>query len=524
MIRILKPVLIILAGILFCTGLANAQEEVGDEQRHIREIRIHIANVYPPEKAEESSWASFTNRYHMMTRESVIRTQLLFKEGDVLDAVLLEASERSLRRFRFINEATVSVVPVDDQAVDVEVYTKDAWSLVPGMGIDGGGGLATVSVHLMELNLLGYGKKVFAEAVYENDVGTTLLFGYNDYQLFNSRWIGSAKYKTGPLIESYFLNASRPLYSPDSKWSYGGSGFIMDKIVRRFEDGEESDRFAEDQTWAQVFLKRSFGERYKKIHLKFTTSYKKADYSTLGAASTAPPPPDQANVTPSVSIDTEDIEWVEYNYIDKMGIIEDNWAGFRYGGKLGYGIPVEEGFELWDTRLFLLTKTAFAHQQWLFLNANVNSEVVRNTIISAAVKYYKKASGHTLATNLSTRLGYNLDASKQFTLGADSGLRGYPARAFTGERQLVLNLEDRQFWGDISIGPKLTIGTIVFVDAGYVWKEEEVVALDDMRWSAGFGFRIGAAKAPGQPILRIDLGWAIGHDSFAVSVGHEQQF
>jgi len=229
-------------------------------------------------------------------------------------------------------------------------------------------------------------------------------------------------------------------------------------------------------------------------------------------------------VTPTVTIDTEDIDWGEFTYLDKMGTIEDNWLGRRYGGKLGYGIPVEDGFELWDTRVFVSSVRAFAHKQLLKLYANVSSEVVRNTIVSVAARYYRKFSGHTVATNLSTNLGYHLDASRQFSLGANSGLRGYPARQFTGEQRLLMNLEDRQFWGDISIGPKLSLGTVVFVDAGNVWKEEEEIDLDDMNWSTGFGLRLGFPNMSGQPILRIDFGWAIGQDSFAVTVGHEQQF
>ena len=157
--------------------------------------------------------------------------------------------------------------------------------------------------------------------------------------------------------------------------------------------------------------------------------------------------------------------------------------------------------------------------------ANVSSEVVRNTIVSAAARYYKGFSGHTVATRFSTTLGYDLDSSVQFKLGADSGLRGYPARQFTGDKRLLMNLEDRQFWGNISIGPKIDIGSVVFVDAGNVWKEEEEIDLADLNWSTGFGVRLGFANLPGQPILRIDLGWAIGgEDNFAVTVGQEQQF
>ena len=525
MIRLLLQTLILLTGVLLCTALANAQEAPAGEQRRIREIRFYISDPYTEEQAKESSWASFTDRYHITTRESVIRTKLLFKEGDVLDEELLVASERSLRRFAFLNKAEVSMVPVDDQTVDVEVRTKDAWSLIPGMEIKGGGGLSNVNVHLMELNLLGYGKKLFVEAQYESDVGTTMNYGYTDYQLFNSRWIGSANYKTGPLIDSLLILARKPLYSPDSKWSYGGSAYKADSINRLFEEGEEVSRFGKNQIDLKGFVQRSYGERYKKINLKFSIDYKKADYSTLGSETTAPPPQDQANLTPAINLSTGHINFEKYTYINKMGIVEDNWLGHRYGGKLGYGIPVENGFELWDTRLFIIKNTAFAHKQLLKLNASVGSEVVRNTMVIATAKYYKKFSKHTVATHLTTRLGYELDTSRQFALGADSGLRGYPARQFTGDKLVLMNLEDRQFWGEISVGPKLAIGTVLFVDAGNVWKRDEDIDLAGLNWSTGVGLRLGFSKLPHQPIFRIDFGWALGDEKgFAVTIGQEQQF
>jgi len=527
MLRQLQQALILPVSLLMCASLVYAQTEPDGEQRRIRQIRLYIADPYTEEQAEESSWAGFTNRFHITTRESVVRTQLLFKEGDVLDEELLKSSERSLRGFKFLNSAEVSVVPVDEHSVDVEVHTRDAWSLTPGLDIKGGGGLSTVSVHLMELNLLGYGKKLFVEATEESDVGTTMKYGYSDYQLFNTRWITTATYRNGPLIESFLIQARLPLYSPDSKWAYGTSAYKGDSIVRRFEDGEESDRFAKEQVQLDGYVKRSFGERFKKTTLKIALNYKKADYSTLGSATTEPPPPDQANVTPSVSLDKENIKWDKFTYINKMGITEDYWLGLRYGGKLGYGIPVEDGFELWDTRLHASNNTIFAHKQLLKLKGNVSSEVVRNTIVTGSARYYKKFSGHTVATRLSTKLGYELDSSKQFTLGADSGLRGYPARQFTGERLLLMNLEDRQFWGSVAVGPKVEVGTVLFVDAGNVWKEEQEADLDDMNWSTGFGFRLGFSNMPKQPIFRIDFGWSIGSEddnNFAVTVGQEQQF
>ena len=160
---------LLLAGTLLCSTLAAAADETPPEKPRIREIRIEISNAYSQKQAEESSWARLTNRYHIPTRESVIRTEVLFAERDLLDEDLIEATERALRRHRFLNKAEVKVIHVDDETVDVEIRTRDVWSLVPGLNIKVGGGLTTLSGHLMELNLLGFGKKTFVEAIYESD-------------------------------------------------------------------------------------------------------------------------------------------------------------------------------------------------------------------------------------------------------------------------------------------------------------------------------------------------------------------
>jgi hypothetical protein len=519
--RFLQPLLLSLPCVLLCASLASAQEESGDPKPRIREIRIDVGTVYPDEDADESFTARTANRFHIRTREPVIRTELLFKEGEVLDTELLAASERALRRLKFLNKAEVLVVPVDDQTVDIEVRTQDAWSLVPGLNVKGGGGLATVSTHLMELNLLGSGKKTFAEAIYENDVGTTWKFGYQDYQIAGSQWVGGATYKTGPLVKALFAPASRPFYSIDSKWAFGSSFYMADQTVRLFEDGEESSRFSNDRLMANAFVRRAFGERYHKYKITLKLSYDEADYSTLGAETTTPPPPDIANLTPSVGISKESVSWVKHTYIDKMGMKEDDWLGLRSGATGGYGIPLKEGFELWDVRGSVSWHADFAYDQLLLISAVVSSEVERNTILVGTAKYYKKFSGHTAALRLKTKFGYELDSGKQFQLGADSGLRGYPARQFTGENLVLANLEDRQFWGKTKWGPEIAIGTVLFVDSGDVWNDDEKL---DMNWAAGFGLRLGFTRMPHEPITRVDFGWSIPDGNFALTVGLEQQF
>jgi hypothetical protein len=517
---LLREISVLLAGVLLFAALAHAEEEPGAEKRHIREIRIDVGTIYPEEQAETSSWKNFANRAHMRTRESVVRTELLFKEGEVLDDELLAASERALRRLKFLNKAKIVVVPVDDQTVDVEVQTQDAWSLVPGLNVKGGGGLATVSAHLMELNLLGRGKKTFAEAIYESDVGTTWKVGYQDYQVAGSQWVAGATYKTGPLIKALAVHASMPLYSIDSKWAYGGSFYRADQIVRLFEAGKESSRFSKDRILANAFVKRAFGKRYRKTTATLKLKYDEARYALL-PETTTDLPPNTLNLTPLVGITTENIKWVKHTYIDKMGMNEDDWLGPRAGGRVGYGIPLGDGFELWDVGSFVSWNTEFAYDQLLLLSAIVNTEVVRNTVVGGSAKYYKKFSRHTVAARVMTKLGYDLDDGKQFQLGADSGLRGYPSRFFDGDLLLVINLEDRQFWGSTPWGPEIAVGTVVFFDTGNAWYQDEKF---NMNWSGGFGLRLGFSRMPHQPIFRIDFGWPIARSGFATTIGMEQHF
>ena len=515
----------LLTGVLLCTATASATAAPEEERRTIREIRILVEPIYTEEEAEKSSWARAIDRYHTPTRDSVIRTALLFSEGEVLDQELLDATERSLRRFKFVNQAELLVVPVDEQTVDVEVHTRDAWTLEPGMTVEGGGGLNTITVHLIDFNIMGTGKKAFIEGKHESDVGNTYKAGYSDYQLFGSRWVGNTTYQKGPLVESFFIQSRLPLYSPDSKWSYGGSASKMDKIVRLFEDGEESSRFQNEQVQASLFLKRSAGARFKKTRLNYGLQYLEKDYSELGTETTEPPPPDQANITPSFGVSIHDNNWVASTFINKMGRTEDVATGLVYGGKVGWGIPVGDSLELYTARLFAVKNVLLGNQQLLKLVAVANSEVVRNTFVTISAKYYKRFSRHTLAVHYLTKLGYELDSSNQFQLGADSGLRGYPARAFTGEKLMLLNIEDRQFWGTYKIGAEVELGSVIFLDAGNVWKDENDIDLAELNWSAGVGLRIGLENMPSSPILRIDYGWALGDNSGSeVTVGLEQHF
>ena len=73
------------------------------------------------------------NDVHVLTREEVIRRELLFKEGDPYDQRLVDESARHLRRLGFIGGINILSDTLPNNTIDVVVKTRDRWSLSPSM-------------------------------------------------------------------------------------------------------------------------------------------------------------------------------------------------------------------------------------------------------------------------------------------------------------------------------------------------------------------------------------------------------
>jgi outer membrane protein assembly factor BamA len=107
------------------------------------------------------------------------------------------------------------------------------------------------------------------------------------------------------------------------------------------------------------------------------------------------------------------------------------------------------------------------------------------------------------------------DLPIELTLGEDNGLRGYPAREFSGTRRLRFNLEDR-----IDTGLEVRtvrFGLVPFFDAAWIGDEGWGSPLA----SVGVGLRIGSPEIFGRGVLRFDLAFPlteVGGESFDPSL------
>jgi outer membrane protein assembly factor BamA len=503
---------------LFVVCYSFAQE---NPNQIIRAIDITRHDVFPEITGRPAFLYHWANRLHVVTREGVIRRALLFKEGEVFDAELLAESERKLRQLAYLGEATISVKQEDADSVDVSVVTQDQWSTLLSWILSRGGGRTVVGGALEEFNLLGFGKQIYNEIKHEPE-GITYTARYRDPQLLGSRWTTQETFVSGPFIHFFSAQVVRPFYALDTRWAGGVFGEVSDETIRLFARGDEVSRLRLKSESAQLLVGRALGERFNKTRLQLSYRFQNRDFSDFEALTTTPLPEDELLHTLTSTLSFENVSFAEEKQLDNFQRTEDITLGNLTTISVGRsGLPVPKGVKRFEARFRRREAHRFFEKNYIVVIAGVQTLFEKDTIASLRLQYYgKPLRWQTLALNFEFDYGIALETSRQFILGGDSGLRGYPAREFTGDKRMLLNVEDRVFT-PINI-LTVALGGVFFFDAGTVW--DDAVDLSQLNYSAGLGIRLGYTKSPNSRVGRIDFAWPLNRGGFGVSVGVDQQF
>jgi hypothetical protein len=203
------------------------------EGKIIRKIIVHRTgfeySIYDTAKTIKNRITKIANALHSDTQERVIRDNLFFSSGNLINPYKLADNERYLRDLDFILDSKISVRPVrGTDSVDVTVTTRDVFSL----GIRAKArGLDKFSLGLYDANLFGWGQRVQSEFLFERGrfpfVGTGLL--YSKSSVMGTLVNLSAGYtqlnngiSAGEENEySTFFRLDRPLVSPYSRLAGG---------------------------------------------------------------------------------------------------------------------------------------------------------------------------------------------------------------------------------------------------------------------------------------------------------------
>ncbi|HLP30010.1 MAG TPA: hypothetical protein VK150_01535, partial [Geothrix sp.] len=222
-----------LACLLACTLSAQAPptwEELEARQVPIAGITFRIHEIFDPNHPHENHWIGrLANLLHIETREQVVRRELLFRPGEVVNARLIHETERNLRAFRFLKDAWI-VPEVDETgAVRAVVHTRDAWTLKGSAGFSQVGGQRNFGFSVHEANFLGFGKDLLLahEKTPERSTDTVI---YRDHQFLASPWTLGARYQSLTDGQTRFLEVARPFRSLETPWSLTFSAESSDTV------------------------------------------------------------------------------------------------------------------------------------------------------------------------------------------------------------------------------------------------------------------------------------------------------
>jgi hypothetical protein len=483
----------------------------------IGKIIVTPDNIFDTSIEGENGWIyRAANKLHIMTRPGVIRGQLLFESGDLYNERLIKETERILRANDYLYDATIVPVAYDGHTVDLEVRTKDVWTLNPGFNFGRSGGKNSYSIHVQEKNLLGTGRKVDVD--WSSDVNrSALTFTYYDPHFLHSFNRLAVSYSNANDGDTKYFRLERPFYSLDSRWSAGtllnDSTFITDRYELGHRVGEfrQHDQFYEMHGgWSQG-LKDGWAERWT-----YGATYREDQFEQVADHPLGGPlPADRKFVYPWVGFEVIEDAFQERENQDQIRRTEDVLVGFRGSVRLGYA---SEGFGS-ASDAFLMS--AFAQDgadltstQSLFgstwASGRYEHGEIRNGILGAEGRYYWTTSAKSkFFANASGVVTEQLDDDQQLTLGGDTGLRGYPFAYQAGTAKALLTLEQRYYtdWYPFRL---FRVAGAAFFDMGRTWGtdvtgETSLGLLKDV----GIGIRLGSSRSAFGNVIHVDLAFPL---------------
>jgi len=534
-------------------SLANAQEAASREDRagpmeqefvvdpdmptgkqleesgaRIGSIVLDKQNVFDTSREDEDRFLyRLANRWHILTRDSVIRQQLLFREGDLFSQRLLAESARILRQNQYLYTAVVEPISYANGVVDVVVRTRDLWTLMPGLSVSRSGGENKSRVTLSESNLLGRGARLRLSYLDDVDRESTN-FEFSDDHLGHSWlsfYLGLSDSSDGGTAR---LLAERPFYALDTRWS-AGFEFVDDSREDRLYDiGEEVAEYKHEFDYYTAFggwsagLKNGWVRRWTAGIVYDNQEFSEVPEPEPGLLSVLPE--DRRLVYPYIGLEILEDRYTTTANREQIGRTEDFNLGRQLRATLGFA---SEGFGSDRDSLVYAVEASRGYgdinTKALILSANASGRIddgsSANSELEITARWYNQITSKRLFfMTLDARKGHNLDLDNPLEIGGDSGLRGYPLRYQSGDASMLFTIEQRYFtdWYPFRLA---RVGGAIFADVGRIWGDNPVQG-SSQGWlrDIGFGLRLGPTRGGADEVVHLDIAFPLDGDPSIESV------
>ena len=511
------------------------------------EIYVRTDDIFDPEQPGEDGFLfQLANRLHVTTRPAVIERKLLFRPGDPYDPRLLEETARYLRSQGYLYDAKVEPLAYRGNRVDVLVTTRDVWTLSGGAGFERSGGENSFQVNLRESNFLGSGR--FVDLKYTDDPDrSSSRFRFVDTALLDRHLELRLWYARNSDGHRRIFDLERPFYALDSRWSAATKWISDQRLEKIYHQGEVSESFYHERTFAEVRSGLSKGYRDGKARRwlwGYTFERDRFWNEALGSdrPETFPggPPPfpfdpplpgDKSSAQPPrerrlsyLWLGVEEVEdrYIQTHNMDQLQRTEDFNLGIEYRARLGFSSEALGGDR--DQAVFSAdVRSGFAPRsgQLVFLSGyasgRLRADGHENVRIGGEIRYFLRDFGrHRLLATVRADAAWNPDPEDQLLLGGESGLRGYPFRFQDGDRRLLISLEQR-FYTDWELFRLIHVGAAVFLDLGRAWygngRRAGDEAESDLLKDVGLGLRLSSSRSAEGQMVHLDVAFPLDGDT-----------
>ena len=514
----------LLACIAICAGLAARAAEPPPQPlpsfdelealgARIGTIRIDPQNIFDLADPEENNFLfRWANKLHLRTRASTIEHVLLFKSGDALSAHLIDETERLLRNRRYLYDVDIRAVAYHDGVVDIDVVTRDTWTLNITGKYSRSGGANSTSFGFKESNLLG--------------LGATLGYSYtSDVDRHGNEFEAAYPQAFDGWTELYYLrgqysdgmreiaSVQRPFYALETRWAAGANWSTDDRVDPLYNAGDVIAKYRHRLRGIEAFGGWSPGPVGRWAQ-RFSAGARQQDDAYL-------PEPDEVAPFPFPVDHKVRGPFVRYQ------LLEDRFVRKRNHDQIARTEFVSMGLDLQAEVTRSLESWGASRSEWLYSvnlkkgytlpwHHDVLGALVAERKLDSAgepfdhqglsVRYYGPQSPRAATYGLAAidRIG-SAPAPDLLLLGGDNGLRGYPLRYQQGERRALFTIEQR-YYTDWYLLRLARVGGAVFFDTGRAWGGVNQNTVNGGWLSdVGAGFRFALDRASFVNVLHVDI-------------------
>lgn len=507
------------------TEQGTTKEEVGVKSKsyfdsyagkRITSIRFKRLDPFGPTLYDTTKvatdWIGKTaNQLHMNTTKKKLRMQLLFKEGEMVNPLLMAENEKIIRDLPFIEDVAILIVPskiVPDE-VEIIIITKDRFEY---------GFVADISpshsdIELFNENMFGMGHHIAAGITTNNNIdpkiGAYAIYKINNidgkfinlsvsyFDTFRKKsWILNADknfissetdYAGGVYIEKAFRNNFITDQHPirlDTPVSYFISDYWMGFILNPERNADQCRNTLFGRYMYQEFSTDQFtlGNKFIRDHHFFMTSFSNTKRNLF-----------KNNLVYSFGV-TEDIPYGHLLEL-KAGIDRSQFGNWPY---LGVSF----------TKASILKDKAYFNWQVACDGFWVQERIAQGTILFKtnyfSDLFYVKGNRYRQFANIEFIGGINRYKQEYLTINRKYGIRDFFSDEVRGVNKLRVNLELVKFLNWNYYG--FRFANFLYSDFAFLSNDLKHLFEQDFYAGIGVGFRVHNESLVFN-VLEIRLSW-----------------